>query len=321
MEEDFEEEDAPLPMGGFRPALSNALARRRGKAIAVLAVVSLLAIGAQAVWKKAAPIVAGRDRYLVPAERITMTPTPEWIIADVRQQVIHSAGLDGRLSILDPAFVDTVKNAFSFHPWILRIDRIEKKVPPGVHLDVAYRRPVAVVEAPVGESRLLLPVDWNGIHLPTDDVPLIRRQYLPRITGIAGHPPVGQRWEDSRVAGAVEIATKLETVWEALHLMEITPSTRPEVSGSQQYFVYELVARGGTRIQWGPAPQAQVPGDDAFAVKLERLNECVKQYGPLDSIEAPGTVNVRGGLQVKRERMVKKPTPRVVAKPGKEVVK
>ena len=294
-------------MGGLRPAISNALARRRGKAIAVLAVVGLLAVGAQIVWKQAAPIVAGRERYLVPAERITVTAPPEWIIADVRQQVIHAAGLDGRLSILDPAFIDTVQNAFTLHPWILRIERIEKKVPPGVHLDVAYRRPVAVIEAPVGENRLLLPVDWNGIHLPTDDVPLIRRQYLPRIMGIAGHPPVGQRWEDPRVAGAVEIATKLETVWEALHLMEITPSTRPEISGSQQYFVYELVARGGTRIQWGPAPQARVPGDDAFALKLERLNECVKQYGPLDSIEAPGTVNVRGGLQVKRERMVKKP--------------
>lgn len=295
-------------MGGFKPAISNALARRRGKAIAALAVVSLLAVGAQAVWKRAAPIVAGRERYLVPAERITVTATPEWIIADVRQQVIRTAGLDGRLSILDPAFVDTVQNAFMLHPWILRIDRIEKLVPPGVRLDVVYRRPVAVVEAPAGESRLLLPVDWNGIHLPTDDVPLIRRQYLPRIMGIVGHPPVGQRWEDPRVAGAVELATKLETVWESLHLMEIIPSTRPKFLGSQQYFDYELVARGGTRIQWGPAPQAQVPGDDAFAVKLQRLNECVKQYGPLDSIEAPGTINVRGGLQVKLERMAKKPT-------------
>lgn len=315
-------EEESLPSARFRPAIVDALGRRRGKALVVLGVVGLLGWSAQAVWRKTAPVVAARERYLVPAERITLTEPPAWVVANVREQVIHSAGLDRRLSILEPSFAETVKNAFTLHPWIKSVDRVEKRVPAGVHLEVAYRKPVAVIETPFGESRLLLPVDDRGVHLPADDVPLIRRQYLPRITGIVGQPPAGQRWEDPRVAGAVEIAARLGDVWEALHLQEITPSTRPEVSasGSQQYFVYELVARGGTRIQWGPAPQARVPGDDAFAVKLQRLNECVKQYGPLDSIDSPGTVNVRGGLQV-GPRMVKKPAARMVSKPDEDVVK
>jgi hypothetical protein len=314
------DEEEIIPPAGFRPAIVDALARRRGKALVVIGVVGLLAWSAQAAWRSAAPIVAARERYLIPAERIMMTEPPAWIVADVREQVIHTAGLDRRLSILDPSFPEIVRNAFALHAWIASVDRIEKLVPAGVQLDVTYRQPVAVIETPFGETRLLLPVDYRGVHLPADDVPLIRRQYLPRITGIVGQPPEGQRWEDPRVAGAVEIAALLGDVWEGLHLQEITPSTRPEVAGTQQYFVYELVARGGTRIQWGPAPRARAPGDDAFAVKLQRLNECVKQYGPLDSIDSPGTINVRGGLQV-GPRMVKKPAARMVSKPEGEVVK
>lgn len=311
------DEEEILPPAGFRPAIVDALGHRRGKALVVIGVVGLLAWGAQAAWRSAAPIVAARERYLIPADRIVMTEPPAWLVANVREQVIHTAGLDRRLSILDPAFPETVQNAFALHPWIASVNRIEKLVPAGVQVDVTYREPVAVIETPFGDTRLLLPVDNRGVHLPADDVPLIRRQYLPRITGIVGQPPAGQRWEDPRVGGAVEIAARLGDVWEALHLQEITPSTRPEVkvTGSEevQYFVYELVARGGTRIQWGPAPQAQAPGDDAFAVKLQRLNECVKQYGPLDSIDSPGTINVRGGLQV-GPRMVKKPAEDSVVK-------
>jgi hypothetical protein len=147
------------------------------------------------------------------------------------------------------------------------------------------------------------------VHLPADDVPLIRRQYLPRITGIAGQPPVGQRWEDPRVAGAVDLALALADVWEPLHLSEICPSARTELQGGRQVFVYDIITRGGwTKIVWGAAPGEHAPGESQVAVKLQRLKQCVEQYGPLDSVKAPGTVNVRGELRVE-PRMVKKEDP------------
>src|SRR5690606_3254778 len=128
-----------LPSTGRRPALVDALGRRRGKALAVLGVVGLFAWSAQAVWRKTAPVVAARERYLGPAERIALTEPPAWIVANVREQVIHAAGLDRRLSILEPSFAETVRNAFTLHPWIKSVDRVEKRVPAGVHLEVAYR--------------------------------------------------------------------------------------------------------------------------------------------------------------------------------------
>jgi hypothetical protein len=108
------------------------------------------------------------------------------------------------------------------------------------------------------------------------------------------------------VPGAVELAVRLADFWEPLHLMEIYPSARTEVRADRQFFVYDIVTRGGTKIIWGAAPQTQAPGEAEFTVKLSRLQQCVQQYGPLDSIKAPGTVDVRGELKVE-PRIVKKP--------------
>jgi hypothetical protein len=279
------------------------LARRRAKVLVVLAVVMLLGWGAQAIWQFAAPVVASRARYLLPAKSITITPPPEWIVADIRGQVIHSAGLDGRLSILDSQFVETIKHAFALHPWVQSVDRVEKSFPPAVHVEVTYRRPLAVIETARGD---LLPVDAAGSHLPAEDVLLIRRKSLPRITGIVGQPLEGQRWEDPRVPGAVEIINHLTDGWESLHLETITPRARPVTRDERQFFVYDIVTRGGTRIIWGASPSAGAPGEAPFGVKLDRLKNCVKQYGPLDRVEAPGTVDVRGELHVE-PRMVKQP--------------
>jgi hypothetical protein len=290
-----------------------ALGRRRAKALVVIGVVLLLAFGVKAIWRQAAPIVASRDRYLIPAERITISKPPEWLVADVREQVVRASGLDKRLSVLDShdVLVEAVKHAFALHPWVKSIDRVEKRFPPGVHVELTYREPLAVVETARGE---LLPVDGAGSHLPADDVPLIRRKYLPRIIGIVGQPPVGQRWEDPRLQGAVEIVASLGEHWEALHLESITPRARPVMRDELQFFVYDLVTRGGTQIIWGASPHARAPGEAKFVDKLQRLQKCVEEYGPLDSVKAPGRVDVRGELHVE-PRMVKKPGPLVAQQP------
>jgi hypothetical protein len=279
------------------------LTRRRAKVLVVLAVVMVLGWGARAVWRYAAPVVASRDRYLLPASGITITPPPEWIVADVRGQVIHSAGLDGRLSILDPEFVPSIKHAFALHPWVYTVERVEKSFPPAVHLEVKYRRPLAVIETAHGE---LLPVDALGSLLPAKDVLLVRRESLPRITGIGGQPLVGQQWEDPRVPGALEIINYLSDAWGMLQLETITPRARPEQRNDRQFFVYDLVSKGGTRIVWGAAPQARAPGESPFGVKLDRLKNCVKQYGPFDAVKTPLNVDVRTELHVE-PRMVKQP--------------
>ncbi len=284
------------------------LARRRALVLAVLSVVALLTLGGTAIWQRFGPLVAGRERYLLPADGITISDPPEWIVGDVRRQVIESAGLAGRLTVLDPDFLTKIESAFKLHPWIESVTRVEKKYPPAVFVEVVYRRPVAVIEVPHGESKQLLPVDSQCVQLPAVDVPEIRLSYLPRITGVVGQPTAGQKWDDPRVPGAVDLAVQLADDWESLNLKDIIPSAWPKVQDDRQFFLYDFVTRGGTRIVWGAPPRDGVPGEAEFAVKLARLKQCVAQYATRDWTDWPAVIDIRSGIEI---------TPRTAKKPPK----
>jgi hypothetical protein len=140
-------------------------------------------------------------------------------------------------------------------------------------------------------------------------VPENRRQWLPRIVGVVGEPPLGQVWDDPRVAGAVELAVRLESQWDSLYLSEIVPSARPVIRGGARFFDYELVTRGGTRVVWGAAPGAEPPGEAVFETKLRRLSEGIEKTGPLNTVRGPKIVNVRDGLYITPRSARKPPSP------------
>ncbi|MEM8943975.1 MAG: hypothetical protein AAGD11_02245 [Planctomycetota bacterium] len=280
---------------------------RRLKVIVAIAVVGLLGWSAHRVWQHVAPQIIQREEYLLAEERITISTLPEWIVGEVCEDAVRNAGIAGRVSVLDDAFAQVIEDAFVLHPWIESVTQITKRYPAGVHVDVNYRRPVAVVELVNQNVVQLVPIDRYGVHLPPLDVPNIRKRHLPRIGGIVERPPVGQQWADLRVLGAVDIAVQLAPVWDALHLVDILPSARPEIRGQQRYFVFDLITRGGTRIVWGAAPNASPSGEDRFAAKLDRLRRCAEQYGPLDSVRGPAVVDVRTQDLAITPRTVKKP--------------
>lgn len=292
-----------------RPGLASRLLAQRAKVFVALVVIGILGWGMQGVWQHFAPQISQRDNYLLTAERITITPQPEWIAADVRSQAVGNAGIAGRLSILDDAFARVVEDAFVLHPWVESVDRITKSYPAGAHVELTYRRPVAVVELVNQNIVQLVPIDRLGVHLPPLDVPNIRKRYLPRIGGIVERPPVGQPWSDARVLGAAEIAVQLAPVWDKFHLVDILPSARPEIRGEDRYFVFDLITRGGTRIVWGAAPNIAPPDEGSFTEKLDRLRRCAEQYGPLDSVRGPAVVDIRREKMAIVPRTVKKPKP------------
>lgn len=279
----------------------------RARVLLILAVIGLLGWGMQRVWQQVAPSVIYRDRYLLSADRITITELPSWISTDVRTEVIQNSGLNGRLSMLDDAFMHVVEDAFLLHPWVESVDRIVKQNPRGVHVDLTYREPVAVVEMAGKHGTLYVPIDKNAIHLPIDDVPEIKKRYLPRIGGVVSRPPAGQKWDDERVVGAVSLAIELSQHWSEFHLVDILPSARPEIRGDHRFFVYDLITRGGTRIVWGPAPLVQLSGEDGLQKKINRLRQCVMNHGNFDSMRGPKIVDVRHELAI-TPREAKKPS-------------
>lgn len=235
-------------------------------------------------------------------------------MADVRSEVIRNAGLDGRLSTLDNSFMSVVQDAFVLHPWIDSVGSIRKRFPGGVDVEVTYRKPIAVVEMSSPQGVMLIPVDQHAVHLPTGDVPEVYKRYLPRIQNIIERPPVGQRWDDLRMTGATDLAYRLADCWEQLSLVDILPSSRPEIMDEHRYFVYDLMTRGGTRIVWGAAPAQSPPGEDNFDAKLARLRTCVAEMGPFDTVRSPAVVDVRNQLSVTPRTVKKKVEPRTVKK-------
>ena len=277
----------------------------KARVLVALIVIGLLGWGMHTLWEQVGPSVIQRNQHLLHAERITSTALPAWIAADVCAEVARNAGLDGRLSLLDDSFAQVIKDAFELHPWVLSVEHISKSYPQGGHVDLTYRQPVAVVEMSGREGVLFVPIDKQGVHLPPNDVPDLRKRYLPRIGGIVGRPPVGQAWPDPRVIGAAELAEMLSDQWEPLCLVDILPSARPEIRDGSRFFVYDLITRGGTRVVWGAAPGTAPPKEDPFDAKLARLQNCVEQHGPLDSVRGPAIVDVRRALAI---------TPRTVKK-------
>lgn len=278
----------------------------RARVLVALIVIGLLGWGMNSLWQQVSPSVIHRDEHLLQAERVTITPLPEWIAADVCAEVVRNAGLDNRLSLLEDSFAQVIEDAFVLHPWVESVERITKNYPQGVHVELTYRRPVAVVEMSGPEGVLYVPIDKQGVHLPPNDVPDLRKRYLPRIGGIVGRPPVGQEWPDPRVLGAAELAGQLADVWEPLCLVDILPSARPEIREGARFFVYDLITRGGTRIVWGAASSTAPPTEDTFEAKLARLQRCIQEHGPLDTVRGPAIVDVRHALAI---------TPRTVKKP------
>lgn len=292
----------------------------RLRVIVALSVVILLGWGMQAVWRWAAPTVIHQKQYLLDAEQISISPQPEWIVSDVHREVMLSAGLAGRLSTLDESFMSLVEDAFALHPWVAQVEQITKRYPAGVHVDLTYRKPIAVVEMAGANGVTLIPIDSRAVHLPAADVPDNYKRYLPRIQNVATKPPVGQPWDDLRVVGAADIATRLADHWEQLSLVDILPSSRPEILDDHRYFVYDLMTRGGTRVVWGAAPTMAPPGEDSFDAKLARLQSCVNELGPFDNVRSPKIVDVRNQLSVTPRTVKKKTEPRTVNKDASPAV-
>jgi hypothetical protein len=241
-----------------------------------------------------------QPQYRLTAENIHITPPPPWIHSDVKSQVLRDAGLEGTLSVLDDwaSFSHRIKEAFEFHPWVASVERITRRLPSGLEIELKYRRPIASIESSEGDSVALLPIDEQAIRLPEGDLSEVERRYLPRISGITGRPLVGDLWNDPRVVGGAKIAAALADVWEQLRLVEIKAVSSSEPANvATANFAFEIVTSGGTRILWGAPPGAEAAaGESPFDTKRARLLEYATQHGRLDTIDGPATLDVRSDV-------------------------
>jgi hypothetical protein len=288
-------ESPPLPTPRAR------LFRIRPRVWACLALIAGLGVGAQFLWLRTAPIVARDPQYLLSAERIRITTSPAWIRSDIKTQVLRDSGLIGNVSVLDDwdTLSRRVKDAFALHPWVASVERITRRLPSSLDVELKYRRPIAAVESGDATGVMFLPVDEHGIRLPEGDLTETERRYLPRVSGVQGRPLVGDVWNDPRVLGGVKLAAQLSDVWQKLRLVEILANVPSASRDEKPLYTFELVTTGGTRIIWGATPgQEASTGESPFEQKRKRLLDYASQHGKLETLDGPAVLDVRGDLIV-----------------------
>ena len=179
------------------------------------------------------------------------------------------------------------------HPWVAKVQRVSKRSPAGVEVELDYRRPVAMI---VVAGPMLLPVDGEGVLLPTADFSPQEAQHYPRIAEIktSALGPVGTRWGDTHVTGGAQIAAALLEDWEALKLHQVVPAARQVDSLGVESDTYELCTREGTRVDWGHPPGAEIANEAKAAKKIERLRSYAAQHGgSLEDPSGPQRLDVR----------------------------
>ncbi len=262
--------------------------------VIVVLLVGLFVGGAWWAWNRFQGRILAAREYQIGPEQVEVTPQPAWIPqSDVRDEVLRSPMLDGRLSIVDDDLVKRITDAFARHPWVAKVERVAKSYGT-VKVDIVYRKPACVVEQPGGG----LPVDVEAVLLPTEmgDITPTEAARYPRLSGVDRPPPgpAGTRWGDARVIGGAEIAAALADKWEPMRLDHIEPSiahpsTRPttpdSVASRLAEPVFTLVTRSGTRIAWGYAPGANAVGELSAAEKVARLQHYFEKY---DMLDGPG---------------------------------
>lgn len=260
----------------------------------VLVVLGIFAGGVLVLWRYVGDrVLSSGAYYLTGPESLQITPLPEWIHSDLRGEVFRDLTLDGAVSLMDDRLAQRVSDAFAVHPWVARVRRVVKQHPSRVSVELEYRRPVCMVTVPGG----MLPVDAEGVCLPSTDFSPVEASRYPRLANIDSAPvgSLGTRWGDARVVGGAEIAALLGPHWSEFQLQRIAAATGPA-----EQVAFELFTRNGTRVLWGSAPGANAPGEPPAAEKLARLKQYASEHGGLETPQGPVDLDVRGaqGLRV-----------------------
>lgn len=278
--------------------------------VVAAAIVAALVGGSYGVWQLVRPHLMAAQEYQIDPARIAITPPPSWIRADIAAEALRDAGFEGSLSLLDGDLTVRVANAFAAHPWVAHVDRVSKRFPARLDVVLSYRKPVAMVEVEGGAGAL--PVDFEGIVLPTADFSPSDADAYPRIGEIHTTPAgtVGKLWGDPSVTGAAQIAAALAGDWKDLHIQRIVPAgQKAGKSGAEP--IFKLLTASGAPILWGRAPATSMPGEVPAGEKIAQLKRYAAQNNNSLEVEGGGQLEIRDdGALFARPRAEVKPLPK-----------
>jgi hypothetical protein len=176
-------------------------------------------------------------------------------------QVRYYGEMPETVSLLDDALRDRLIAAFSGHPWVEHVDKIE--IGPGQRIAVAlkFRTPVLAVEY-FNPMPVVRAVDRRGILLPV----AAATQSLPRLTGKNIQAPVGagRAWGSPDVEGAASVAGLLQANQAILQLMQFQWE-------DGQLHLHRDSGESRAEVIWGRTSSSEAAGEPSAEAKLRRL--------------------------------------------------
>jgi len=228
-----------------------------------------------------------KREYLLSADKVVVSPPPDWIPDHFVEDVLRSSGLNQTDSLLDKTLPQKLAEAFAAYPWIERVEQVALRYPSGANVKLSYRVPVALVEVP---QRGILPVDRNGIVLPPEYLSVASSDWRSKhwiIQGIQSMPlgSFGTLWGDPQVHTAAQLAAVLtddpDHTAESLKLARIIIAATETIPGGTR-IVCRLKTAAGMEIHWGTF----IPDDPKFESKKKKLWNLHEQFRSLDNVPA-----------------------------------
>lgn len=256
-------------------------------------VLVLFFVGANVFCERFGDKIVQASRFQLTPDSLDLGESPPWIRHDIRPELLLIGFPDKGGNVLQRDVLRKIASAAEEHPWIRKVGELRKEYPNKIRAAVEWRRPVAMVRIAEG----LLPVDADGVLLPSRDFTPVEAAQYPRIVGTYPLPcgPAGQNWGDVRISHAASLAELLFSDWKKYGFRQIEPG--PE--GVSDEFV--IVTHSGSRILWGHAPVVSVVREVSPEEKLQRLHAYYREHGSFDGIEGPQEIDLRPveGLQVR----------------------
>lgn len=253
---------------------------QRQAGLGVVVVVVIAAVAGGFAWERFGPDVRQRADYLLQPEDVVLSGQPAWVKGDITAEVLRDASLDTQLPLDDPELARRIARAFDVHPWVRSVDRVEVTSPAAAHVSITFREPVAMVRVAGG----LLPVDGEGVVLPSDDFTPEEAAAYPVVGGVRSLPqgPAGSAWGDPAVEEAVAVVAVTRPEWGPLGLVEC----RLAEGGTAG--LWELVTDAGIPITFGRSPGKEAAWEPGMAEKIGAL----QQLGANGPVAEPADLRV-----------------------------
>lgn len=238
--------------------------------IIVVAAAAALTAGAIFGVRYAWGRIAARQEFLVRPADVALDPA--WVNVDaMKRDFLQTAPRDkyGRsilnrpVSIFERRLAENVARAYSFSPWVRRVESVRKEFPNKLEVQIDLRMPYAVIKRGgsytcVSEDGWVL--DGKVYQLSPDRTAALRP--IVEVPSETPPPVLRKQWKDPAVTGGLEMLRLCKGVLSKLPVSLISIETQRAGTSAQPVHMAWLSLGAdpakGPLVQWGRTPNSPV---------------------------------------------------------------